>query len=144
MRSMLSVGDPAQPFTLEDQFGTATAVTFGAGHPVVVIFADRSCTDEVAPWAQRVSDELGAQARVVGVAALGIVPPIFHGVVRGFLHDKPSVLLDWGNRVSDAFDYAGGGCLVVAVDGMGTVRARVLGPMTDARYEQLDAAVHGR
>ncbi len=132
------LNDTAQPFTLSDQFDAAHEIAFGdGGRPVVIVFADRSCTEDVAPWARRLSDGLGRGARVVGVAAVGTVPALFHGVVRGFLHDKPSVLLDWGNQVSDSFGYDGGECLVVAVDGAGVVRARVRGPVSDAGYAEI-------
>jgi hypothetical protein len=130
--------DAAHPFTLTDQFDAAHEIAFGDGRrPAAIIFADRSCTEDVAPWARRLSDGVGAAARVVGVAAVGTVPALFHGVVRGFLHDKPSVLIDWGNEVSDSFGYAGGECLVVAVDGAGAVRARVRGPVSDGGYAEI-------
>jgi hypothetical protein len=141
MPSAPSVGDAAVSFTLEDQFQTAHEVAFDTGAPVVIVFADRSCTDDVEPWARALADRLGGAARVLGVAAVGGVPVLFQGAVRGFLRDKPSVLLDWGNRVSDAFGYEGGACLVVAVDAAGTVRARVPGAFGEAGYAEVARAV---
>ena len=136
-----AVGDAAEPFTLEDQFQHAHAVSFGDGRPVVLVFADRDCADAVEPWARALSAGLGARARVLGIAAVGGVPAFLQGAVRGFLHGRPSVLLDWGNRVSDRHGYAGGECLVLAVDGGGVVRARVDGALTDARYADVARAV---
>ena len=138
-----AIGDPAPPFTLEDQFATPHEVAFHDGRATVIVFADRSCTDDVEPWARHLSDGLGDHARVLGVASVGAVPALFHGVVRGFLHGRPPVLLDWNDRVSDGFGYAGGACLVVAVDGGGVVRARVLGPLSDGGYAEIVAAVRG-
>ena len=138
-----AVGDAAEPFSLDDQFQHPHAVTFGDGAPVLLVFADRDCADAVEPWARALSAGLGARARVLGVAAVGGVPTFLQGAVRGFLHGKPSVLLDWGNRVSDLHGYGGGECLVVAVDGGGVVRARVAGPLTDARYAEVARAVGG-
>ena len=136
-----ALGDAAEPFTLDDQFQHAHAVTFGDGRPVVLVFADRDCADAVEAWARALAAGLGARARVLGVAAVGGVPAFLQGAVRGFLHGKPSVLLDWGNRVSHQLGYAGGACLVVAVDGEGVVRARVGGALTDARYAEVARAV---
>lgn len=141
MPSAPSVGDTAAPFTLDDQFQAAHAVAFDAGSPVVIVFADRGCADDVEPWARTLAGRLGGVARVLGVAAVGGVPALFQGAVRGFLQDKPSVLLDWGNRVSDAFGYDGGACLVVAVDAGGTVRARVPGAFSEAGYAEVARAV---
>jgi hypothetical protein len=133
----------ARPFTLEDQYGTARAVAFGEGRPAVVVFADRSCADDVEPWARRLSDALGERADVIGVAAVGTVPTLFQSMVRAFLAGRPSVLLDWGNEVSAAFGYAGGECAVVAVDGAGTVRADVRGALSEAGFARVVGAVGG-
>lgn len=135
------VGDVAEPFTLDDQFHQSHDVAFGDGQPVVIVFADRGSTSDVEPWARALSARLGPRARVLGVAAVGGVPEFLQGAVRGFLQGAPSVLIDWGNRVSDRLGYAGGGCLVVAVDGGGVVRARVEGALTDARYAEIAAAL---
>ena len=138
-----AVGDAAEPFALDDQFQQRHDVTFGDGQAVVLVFADRSCADEVEPWARALSSRLGGRARVLGVAAVGAVPALFQGAVRGFLQGAPSVLLDWGNRVSDRLGYEGGGCLVVAVDARGLVRARVAGPFTDARLTEAAQGIGG-
>jgi len=138
-----AVGDAAEPFTLDDQFQQPHEVAFGAGQAVVIVFADRSCAAEVEPWARALMGRLGPRARVVGVAAVGAVPALFQGAVRGFLQGSPSVLLDWGNRVSDRVGYEGGGCLVVAVDPGGVVRARVAGPLTSAGLAEVERAAGG-
>lgn len=136
-----AIGDAAEPFALDDQFQQRHDVAFGDGQAVVIVFADRSCTDEVEPWARALSQRLAGRPRVLGVAAVGAVPTLFQGAVRGFLQGSPSVLLDWGNRVSDRLGYEGGGCLVVAVDTRGVVRARVAGPLTEERYASVAAAL---
>ena len=137
-----TVGAAADPFTLDDQFQHPHAVSFGDGRAALLVFADRDCADEVEPWARALSDRLGHRARVLGVAAVGTVPAFLRGAVRGFLHGKPSVLLDWGNRVSDQIGYAGGECLVVVVDGGGVVRALVSGALTEERYAEVARAVN--
>ena len=141
MHTQPAAGDLAETFTLEDQFQHAHEVAFGgdrATAAVVVVFADRACADDVEPWARALASGVGA--RVVGVAAVGVVPALFRGAVRGFLHGRPSVLLDWGNQVSDRFGYEGSECLVVVVDRGGVVRARVRGALSDARYTEVVAA----
>lgn len=135
------VGDSAEPFTLLDQFQHAHAIAFGDGQAVLLVFADRDCADAVEPWARALSDGLGARARVLGVAAVGAVPGFLQGAVRGFLQGKPSVLLDWGNRVSDRFGYAGGECAVVVVGGDGRIAAQVRGAFTAARYADVARAL---
>ena len=131
----------AESFTLDDQFSEPHHVTFGEGEPVVVLFADRSCAFDVRAWVTRLVEGFGERVRVVGVAAVGEVPALFHGAVRGFLHGQPSVLLDWGNRVSHRFGYDGGECLLVVVDGAGQVQRRVRGAASEARYAEVGAAV---
>ena len=144
MHSQPAVGDAAEPFTLDDQFQQPHEVAFGGGRPVVIVFADRACTDDVEPWARALSARLGDRVRALGVAAVGTVPPFLQGAVRGFLKGAPSVLLDWGNHVSDRAGYGGGSCLVVAVDGAGIVRARVEGALTPARLATVTAALDAR
>lgn len=138
-----AAGDSAQPFTLDDQYQQPHEVAFGGGAAVVLVFADRTCANDVEPWARALSTGLGGRARVVGVAAIGTVPSLFHGAVRGFLQGKPGVLLDWGNQVSHAFGYEGAECLVVAVDARGAVRARMGGALSDARYAEIAAVISG-
>ena len=137
-----AIGDAAEPFTLDDQFGATYTVAFGRGTPpTVLVFADRACVDTVRSWVERLVDDHGDRVRVVGIAAVGTVPKLVRGAVRGLLKEQPSILLDWGNRVSDRFGYEGGHCLLVVVDRAGRVRARVGGGYSEARYAQVAAAL---
>ncbi len=143
MPTASAVGAAAEPFTLDDQFGDTHAIAFGDGAPpTVLVFADRGCVDTVRSWVERLVAEYGGRVRVVGVAAVGTVPKLVRGAVRGLLKEQPSVLLDWGNRVSDRFGYEGGHCLLVVIDRTGRVRARVGGGYSEARYAQVAAALN--
>ena len=137
-----AIGDAAEPFTLDDQYGTAHRIEFGNGtRATVLLFADRGCMDSVRPWVERLVGDFGERVRVLGIAAVGVVPSLFHGVVRGLLQGQPSVLIDWDDRVSHRFGYDGGRCLLVVVDASGRVSERVTGPLSDPRYAQVAAAI---
>ena len=145
MPTLPAIGDDAEPFTLDDQFGTAHSISFGRGTPAtVLVFADRGCVDTVRPWVEHLTDGRAPAVRVVGIAAVGTVPKLVRGAVRGLLKEQPPVLLDWGNRVSDRYGYEGGHCVLVVVDAAGRVRERVSGEYSEARLARVIAALGSR
>lgn len=111
---MATIGAPAPPVALDDQFGTHRALDFSAA-PTLLVFADRGSATGLAGWVRALCDGVGDRATVVGVAAVGEVPQFARPVVRTFLRAAASVLVDWGDAVAGTYGYRGGSVMVVLV-----------------------------
>ncbi len=126
--------ETAPAFSLQDQHGYVKTVRFPSEKKTVLIIADRSSFKQTTGWATAFIQKGVSQNAYYAIAVLGDGPWFYKWVTRGFFTHKPSILLDWGGRISRKFQYQKGICKLLLMDKDGTLICSESGPFSQKKW----------
>lgn len=122
-------------FELEDQRGLAVRRADVAGHPLLLVGADRRGREESVRWAKQLRLALRARpgsgdVLLLRVADLTSVPPPARAIARRMVKDAYEVplLLDWRGALADTLRFDPGAANVLAFTPDGALIERRVGP----------------
>ncbi|HEY3246751.1 MAG TPA: redoxin domain-containing protein [bacterium] len=120
----LSVGTPAPPFDLKDQFDHAWRLADLKGRVVVLMAADQHSGQQMRPWGDNLSPAYGGKIQLLGLLDLHTYPRFLRGVVAATIRsetDKP-MMLDFEGAIGSAYEVSSRYPVVVVIDRQGIVR----------------------
>jgi hypothetical protein len=135
---------PARPtLRLEDQFGHEHALTFPTTNRVLVTYADRKGSEQIAPWVASLRKQASGGVTIVGVANLEGVPGAFRNRVRSRFKEKFSypVLLDWEGTLRQAFPFRHDVANIYLFDSAGKMLCHESGPADPEKMTRLMQAI---
>lgn len=134
----------APEFELKDQYGNSQAYRFPTAKINILIFGDRSGSQQIEGWVRPLYDRYQDRINIKGIAALSSVPSFARGMVTRIFKSqvKYPVLLDWTGEVSKSYSYEAGKANVFVVSPTGEILMRINGAATATGIEQIQTQVN--
>ncbi len=145
----LSVGAPAPPFELNDQYNRVWRLGDLRGKVVVVIAVNQRSGEMIRPWASMLFASYGSRIQPLGILDLHTYPGALRGLVAAQVRRETNrsqpMLLDFKGRAGAAYGVSGRYPVIVVIDRRGVVRGLLRSVWTskalaDAR-RAIDAAL---
>lgn len=128
-----------EPFTLSDQKDKVCTVQFPSTKKRVIIVTDKNSSSQAKLYGEELNKAVGSEVDYVLVAAVGNIPGMMRGSVKGKVNSTKQTLLDWGNKISKKLGYQEKQCLVVAVSTDGTILVKEQGDFSKDKLAELVA-----
>lgn len=120
----LTVGSPAPPFDLKDQFDRPWRMTDLRGRVVVLMAADQHSGQGMRPWGDNLSEAFGTKIQLLGLLDLHSYPSFLRPFVAARIRsetDKP-MMLDFSGAMGTAYEVSSRYPVIVVIDRLGIVR----------------------
>jgi len=150
---LVTVGNPAGPIVLADQYDREWRLSDDRGRVILLIDGDRDGNKFNSAWGRAVRDrykDAGIERlKIAYVAHLSSVPAFMRGFVKGkFISKDPAhpsgrILLDWKGAIAQQFGFRENVSNVYVIDRDGFLRYAGSGQATGADAEALFRVLDG-
>ena len=130
-------------FELTDQDTKTRSYRFPKTKVTVMTVADRTGSDELGPWIQRLHGRYEKRIDIDGVADVSMIPKPFHNIFREAFRKQLtySVMLDWEGSVVQQFGYTKRAANLYVIDRRGRIVKHVVGPLSEAGMRELTSEI---
>ncbi|HEV8354460.1 MAG TPA: hypothetical protein VGR24_09760 [bacterium] len=145
----LTVGTPAPPFDLNDQFDRPWRLSSLRGRVVVLMAADQHSGEMMRPWGDILSPAYGGNIQLLGLLNLHTYPRFLRGLVAARIRSETDrgkpMLLDFEGSVGAAYEVSSRYPVIVIIDRRGVIRGIQKSVVTKEALararEAIDAAI---
>jgi hypothetical protein len=129
----------ARAFVLKDQYGKTHIYDFPRRTISVLIFADRTGSEQLEDWIRPIYARYRTDIGIYGVAQLPAVPGFARGLVRAAFRERVQypVMLDWQGQVSQSYDYQSGQTNLFVIDIHGTIIHTAIGAINASKLQDV-------